>query len=430
MNICVFRCLCLAIFFAVCLTSCNKTKETKGNFPDLATINIIDRNGFSETISNKDRIAQYKNIDFNSSQPYQKVLRVFKRDDLGDIRAYITSYHPNGFLKQYLEVVNNRAYGTYQEWHENGQLKLETFVVGGDADINTAAEQSWLFDGWSRVWNEKGSLMAEFKYSNGIQEGLSIYYHPNGKIWKRIPFENNNIHGTYEIYLSDGELLQRSEYFSNQRHGQTIRYWPGLKISTNEFYDHGLLMSGQYFDLCGNALACVENGNGMRAVFGKDTLGELQQYCNGVLEGEIRQYGFNGELVKLYHIKGGIKSGEEIDYFESSTKKVQPKLSISWYNGKIHGPVKTWYSNGVQESQRDMSNNKKNGLATAWYLDSSIMLIEEYDNDKLMRGEYFQRGENPPITMVINGKGIATIYDENGAFVRRVNYQNGKPSIN
>ncbi len=113
------------------LTSCSTYNKEPP--PVLTSINIIDRNGMSETISTEDRMKRYEHVDFLTEQPYQKVLRIYSRDQHGDIRAFVTSYHPNGHPKQYLEIVNNRAHGSYREWHSNGTLKLETYVIGGEA---------------------------------------------------------------------------------------------------------------------------------------------------------------------------------------------------------------------------------------------------------------------------------------------------------
>src|SRR5262245_49313386 len=72
----------------------------------LASINIIDRNGFNETIAAPERLKRYERTPFLSQQPFQKVLRVFQRDRDGHVKAIITAYHQNGEIKQYLEVVD------------------------------------------------------------------------------------------------------------------------------------------------------------------------------------------------------------------------------------------------------------------------------------------------------------------------------------
>src|SRR5690606_28139013 len=123
----------LAALLLVSLIGCRpQQKEAK---PTLISINIIDENGLTETISNAERLKRFENTDFLASQPYQKVSRVYSRNAEGDICAYITSYHSNGGAKQYLEVVNGRAFGVYREWHFNGILKIDAIVIGGSGDL-------------------------------------------------------------------------------------------------------------------------------------------------------------------------------------------------------------------------------------------------------------------------------------------------------
>lgn len=397
--------------------------------PELVSINIIDRNGLSEIVNSPDRLKQYQCVDFLKSQPYQKVVRVYGKDAEGNSLSYITSYYPNGQPKQYLEVLNNRAFGCYQEWFQNGVLSLQTRVIGGIADLHSSAENSWLFDGLSMAWDENGNLSAEILYCKGDLEGVSKYYHSNGMIWKLTPFSKNKLEGTSEIYTTTGELLQSVEYSRGVKNGSSLRFWPGGGVAAEEFYAEGILTEGRYFNLCGELVAKIEQGEGYRATFTKTGISELQEYHCGVLEGEVKVYDKNTNLVKIYHVKRGLKHGEEIEFMETSPlqKNRRPRLLISWYEGKIQGMMKTWYPNGTMESQREMSNNSKNGLLTAWYLDGNLMLIEEYDRDKLIRGEYYRKGESVPISQVADKKGVATLFDSEGNFLRRINIYNGHP---
>ena len=155
------------LLIALVVCACHK------DLSHVTSINIIDRNGMSETISSKERLSAFDKTDFLTPQPYQKVLRLYGRSENGDVRARITSYHPNGQVKQYLEAANNRAHGVYKEWFANGQRKVEAFVIGGMADLNTQAEASWLFDGTSLAWDEEGHLLAKIFYQKGDLEGIA-----------------------------------------------------------------------------------------------------------------------------------------------------------------------------------------------------------------------------------------------------------------
>ena len=395
----------------------------------LISINIVDRNGMTETVSSRDRLRRYESVDFMETQPYEKVMRVYGRDSCGDIPAIITSYHPNGQVRQYLEVVNNRACGSYREWHSNGQLKVEMTLVGGVGDIGTAAEKSWMIDGESCAWDEEGHRVAAIPYIKGVLDGDSIYYHDNGNLWKRVPFKNGLLHGDYALFCADGTLLQTTPYVGGKCHGTAYRYWNGDTIAACERYCDDLLEEGTYYTPQGSCICTIANGNGTRALFGKDAVAELREYRNGVEEGQVEVLDARGRCIATYCIKDGEKNGEEIEYapMRPGQKKAKPRLSVNWVDGRIQGKVRTWYSNGQLESQREISENQKNGIATAWYEDGSLMLLEEYEHDTLKSGKYFRIGEKIPVTEVRDGKGIATIYDSVGNFLRKVDYQNGMP---
>lgn len=413
------------------LSACSANKSPPDNSHKLSSVNIIDRNGITETITNAERLKKFEAVDFNSSQPYQKVLRVYGSDPQNNIHAVVTSYHPNGQLKQQLDVINNRAFGFYREYYPDGQMKVEANVIGGIADLTTAAENTWLYDGISKAWDEQGKLQAEILYCKGELEGMSTYYHANGTVWKRLPFHKNLLSGIMEIFLEDGQLMQTSEYTVGQRTGVSIRYWPDKSIASNEIYKEGLLVTAQYFDTSGQMVAEVEEGEGYRAIFGKDFAAEIQEIHGGILEGEVRLFDKNGKLLRYYSIHNNLKHGEYVEYWDKKTlsDKAVPKLAITYYEGKIQGHVRTWYDNGIQESQKEMSTNAKNGLSTAWYRDGSLMMIEEYDHDKLKRGEYYKRGEKSPISEISLGVGIATLFDSEGHYLKKINYQNSRPLL-
>ena len=56
------------------------------------------------------------------------------------------------------------------------------------------------------------------------------------------------------------------------------------------------------------------------------------------------------------------------------------------------------------------------------------MLIEEYLDGLLESGKYFRRSQKEPISIISYGNGLATLYNEEGLFSRRVPYSKGKPT--
>ncbi len=407
------------------LAGCTYSASTT---PDqMSSIQILDRNGFSETISLQDRLATYDKTDFMQAQPYQKVVRVYKKAGVGKTISKMTTYHSNGELWQYLEVCNGRAYGDYKEWHPNGQLKISAFVIEGTPDLSEMAQRTWLFDGLSEVFDEQGRKVASIPYSKGVLEGESFHYFPTGQVMKRIPYQKNEIHGTFHEYSQTGECLESTPYLHGEKEGLSTTFWSLEKLKSEELYQNGLLVQAQYFNVNGEVVAEIQNSFGKQAVFQDGFLASLIEYQNGTIEGLIQNFNSAGTLIGEYHLKDGMKTGEEWEYYPIATKPARPKLYLEWDQDTIQGTAKTWYETGVLESQREIHNNKKHGLSFGWFKEGDLMLMEEYEDDLLIKGSYFKKWEKKPISKVENGKGTATLFDKDGRFIRKILYEKGVP---
>lgn len=396
----------------------------------LSLIQIQDRNGLTETISQPDRLVTYDSVDFISSQPYKKVLRVYKTD--GKNHSKLTTYHPNGSVHQYLEAEEMRAHGTYREWFPSGKLKIEATVIGGTADVTPGAQEDWLFDSISQVWDEQGNLIAKIPYKKGMLEGTSVYYYPSGQIEREIPFEKNDIEGEAVEYFPNGTLKTKSHYKKGIREGETLGFFNDGKLASIEDFRDGGILTGTYYNPRGDLISEIQNGGGFKAIYENKAL-TLIEHRIGQPDGRIQKFTPGGELQRSLFIKNGKKQGEEIEFYltsqlapEVKSDKPLPKLTVTWHENMIHGNVKTWYNNGKLQSQREYSRNQRSGPSLAWYRDGSFMMIEEYEEDRLTSGQYFKMNKPEPVSSIANGNGLATLYDETGALIRKITYLKGK----
>ncbi len=393
----------------------------------LSSIQLLDRNGFSETISVQERLTAYEKTDFLAPQPYQKVVRVYGKVSDGKTLSKITTYHSNGQLWKYLEIVSGRAHGNYREWHPNGQLKISAYVIEGTPDVSEMSQMTWLFDETSLVFDEQGNRIAEIPYSKGLLHGDSRYYFASGELMKEIPYSKNEIHGTLRLFNPEGECLESTPYNHGEREGLSTAYWTVGQLKAEEFYQQGLLMQAHYWDKKGDLVAEITKGCGKQALFQDDFLASLLEYQNGKVEGKVQVFDNHGCLCHLYHIKDGMKIGEEWEYYPTPEYPLRPKLFLEWDQDLIQGVTKTWYETGVLESQREMHNNKKHGLSFAWFKEGDLMLMEEYEDDILLKGSYYRKWEKTPISKVENGKGVATLFDKEGRLLRKIAYEKGVP---
>ena len=415
----------LALSFLIFLAGCGSQQKTSQE--RMISIQIVDRNGFKETISSIDRIAIYEKTNFLTPQPYEKVIRMFARNDSGKTPSKLTTYHENGEPWQYLEVVNGRACGIYREWHSNGALRLDVRVIEGLGDLGEEAQMGWVFDGISRAWDERGNLLVEINYEKGKLQGNAYYYHLNGQVSKMIPYEGDLIDGELIYYNEQGKLIGKTPYKKGMREGIATYKGDKLQPSYSEEYHGDRLIQATYHDFSGKIINRIENGVGKQAIYINGYLHSIREYRDGVPEGEVKLFDSNGHLKTLFHIKDGMKHGEEWVYYSVlGNNEPKPKLYIEWYEDAIHGICRTWYSDGTLESEREMINNQKQGIASAWYKDGSLMLIEEYENDHLHKGAYMKKGESKPVSFIENGDGTATLFDKGGYFVKRVLYQKGQ----
>ncbi|WP_246485727.1 toxin-antitoxin system YwqK family antitoxin [Chlamydiifrater phoenicopteri] len=394
----------------------------------LVSINIIDRNGLSETISSKERLKKYAKVDFLQPQPYKQVSRMY-RNKQGELVSCLTSYHENGQLKQYLECVNNRANGRYREWFSNGKIKIKATVIGGIADLHPSAESGWLFHGSTLAYNDEGSLIASILYEKGFLEGESTYFHDNGAVWKKCSYHKGLAEGEFSIFSPSGTLIKTSSFVNGKKEGVFIRYTDSnsQKILSQEEFKNDKLLSGVYYNDEGELLSSVTEGHGLRTLYGKTTPIEVREYHEGVCQGRVEILDpKTSQLTRSYNLINDMKEGEEIIYYPNTKT---PKLLMTWHQNVLQGPVKTWYQNGSLESSKELVNNKKSGLCTFRYPNGKVMATEEYDKDLLIKGEYFRPEDKTPCSKVEKGYGTAVFFSPSGSELKKIWYQDGKPSL-
>ncbi|MDE3055167.1 MAG: hypothetical protein KGI80_00500 [Verrucomicrobiota bacterium] len=412
-------------FLLFCLSGCMHYSESADA---LVAIHIQDRNGMTETISIPEKLQNYEAVDFLASQPYKKVLRVYKGKEKS--HAIITAYHPNGRLAQYLEAEGMRASGWFREWFSNGQMHIEGKVIGGTADIAPSAKKDWLFDELCQVWNEQGNIVARIPYTKGVIEGVSIAYYPSGQVQKEIPYHNSLEEGEGIEYYPTGVVRIKQSYAKGQKNGMSTGYFENGDVAWSEEYTEGRVLHGSYYNAKGDLISQVRDGRGQQAIYQNNYPTYLVELHQGNAEGLVQQFGQEGDLLATYSLKNSKKQGEEINYYlpsETTEKKRLPKLSVQWDKDLIHGIVKTWYPNGQLQSQREYCRNEKLGPSCAWYRNGSLMLVEEYEEGKLLKGAYYKKNQKEPISTIVNGNGLATLYDDEGGFLRKVSYGKGKP---
>lgn len=416
----------ILLIFLFFFSGCQNSVSSKARPVKIATIKIVDRNGFDETLSTPDRLEMFSKSNFLNPQPYESVLRVFERDARGDIYAVLTTYHENGNIASLFSMRNGRAYGPYKEWHTTGALRLDTFLVGGDPETSEMARRTWVFDGISCVYSEEGALIKEVPYDKGKIEGLERTFSSKGILLEEAYYANDLLEGTARIYYPCGALFEEKRYTRGLLDGFWRQYDRRGRVYAEEFFEEGLLKQGTYQvkEFISYPVGVIE-GQGLRCVFGENGYLEVCQVVNGRQEGRVDIWE-RGQLVARYFVDRDLeKQGEELLFYADG----EPLLSIHWVNGSIQGEVKTWYPGGMKESRREYFENELEGISSAWYPHGGLMLLEEYEKGVLVTGRYYRMDDPTPCSTVINGSGTATIFDKEGHLLKKIPYEEGRVII-
>lgn len=423
----------LSFLCLICSAGCQKPVVEEPNLyapitiqEPLLRVNIVDHSNLSETITNTERLKELAKRDFTSPQPYRKIMRIYARDRQGFTKSIVTSYFENGQIQQYLECVNGRACGLYLEWYSNGTQKVQARIVAGQADLDDKSFITWSFDGDCTTWDEQGALYAIFRYQKGLLNGLSETFYDTGEKQTCSTYENGQKESEETYFAKDGTLLQTTSFKNDNRNGPAKGFLDKDRLLWSEEYVDNLLIKASYFAKDQSILSSVDDGIGIRSIFKEGLLTSQEEINHGEPEGWVKVFDAMGKLEQQYEVHNGQKDGIETRYFAETGKT---RISMQWHDGYIHGTIKTWYQNGALESQKEMSLNMKNGIFMSWYDDGSVMLVEEYANDRLVRGQYIKKGETLPISTVEKGTGIASLFDQNGNLTEKIRYLEGKPQI-
>ena len=411
----------LALFILLPVIALGCHTSDKGT---IVHLQIVDRNGYTKTVTDPDQIKKFEFTDVKGSSQHEKIIKVYDKNQEGAI----TLYHDSGLLWQYLETKGGRAHGVYEEYDRAGKLHIKSFVTEGIADLTDEAKTSWVFDDISTVYDPKGNIVAKIPYLKGVQEGEAQYFYTNGAVKTKIPYSKNKIVGQVRGYDEQGNLNLMINYLDGVKEGEAYSNGSIEAGAYEEVYRNGRLVFGKYFDTDGKLYSEIENSKGIKPIFENGILVKTEEYNQGKIQGAITTFRNDRTIESCYSVVDGKKDGEEIVYYPAAIG-IEPvkKLLISWREGLIHGRVCTWYPNGVLESEKEMIDHKKEGTYLSWYMDSSLMMVEEYRQDTLLNGKYLRKGDNVPISRVIDGVGDAHIYDKNGLLVRKITYYNGNP---
>lgn len=211
-------------------------------------------------------------------------------------RPCITYYHCDGELNgRFVCFVDTNAVGDYV--HTNDTTKLQKFCVG--------------------------------KFKNNLPCDTYYYYYESGQLSKMVPVRDGMVSGIVKSFTFNGDVALTEEYENGKKNGESHSYYlydtitnvwkPFESIS---HYEDGLIE--------GECVIYYENHR----------ISSIMNFHEDILDGLIKKYSPNGELVLQTNFSNGEMDGTATRYYLYDTISESYEkmfLEQQWLEGNRHG---------------------------------------------------------------------------------------------
>lgn len=245
----------------------------------------------------------------------------------GELQGKSVWLDQNGTTTTVINLRNNKRHGGYQQFHDNGKIKLQSYYADGEID---SVYQSFY---------ENGQIEVDGRYVLGNRYGTFKFYHSNGKTDAIISYDKaGNRVGWGKYFDQNGQLIY--EKFFVDGDAAKVRY---------------LLPNGSYskeIDLDVDSVAYT-------TYFKNGKVSSTEQYYFGRFNGEIVTYNSDGSLLERRMFLIGIQQG----IFEEGSLGGKMRRSGTFLNDDYHGLLKTYHENGELASEITYQSGFQEGPA-------------------------------------------------------------------
>ena len=278
------------------------------------------------------------------------------------------TFYPNGRIKSEINYKDDLITGAYKEYDENGNVSMLLQYAKGvlieeqdtaameieirnqvDADGNLVYSGSYkenipvgihrMFDkngavinaflyhddgtklgegiitndgkkeGDWKYFNRDGSIRAQGKFVNNLEQGTWTYFFPHGKTEQSGIFKNGKTNGLWKWYYEDGNMKREEEFFEGKEEGLCIEYDTLGEIIVQGSYFDGQKEGEWYYKVGdysekGKYVGDLKDGK-WQAFYSDGKLKYEGNFVQGNPDGEHVFYYPNGQIKEInYYVMG------------------------------------------------------------------------------------------------------------------------------
>jgi antitoxin component YwqK of YwqJK toxin-antitoxin module len=267
--------------------------------------------------------------------------------------------HPNGQIKESLEVKKGKPHGAYREYFEDGSVRNSVFYKAGKI-----SKDFWPSGQIKRKESKRGkNRMIEWFYPNGSlqkryvkdKDGYAAepirLFHENGQLAEEITRVKRKKHGPWLKFFDDGTPELQAEYIEeeklivrnawNEKRDQVVKDGNGI------FFDDARALDWEYDIYLEHFFQHeyeLKDGipHGKVTTYDGDVLWRIAHYVDGMPDGESTTYWNNGRIRSVTkYVKGKEAKSKKFPKFNHPVPAVvlsieaNEKLYTAWRHIRV-----------------------------------------------------------------------------------------------
>lgn len=221
-------------------------------------------------------------------------------------------------------------------------------------------------------FNEQGQpIGVHHSWNDDMTIQSEIHYNDKGQL-----------DGQWRRWTWNGQLVERLNYKEGKLDGRQQTWTEQGAVAFDAYYKDGVL-NGPYTEYYAH-YRDYRNASHVEC-----------NYENGQLHGEFRRYGSDGFIEEKRQFDHDTLNGFGVFYGRDKDDMPYKQRECFFKNGKLDGPVKSYYENREIKSYRLYEDGKLNGTSQYFYDDGSLSEERTYKDGELngLCKEYDRYGE-------------------------------------
>lgn len=278
-------------------------------------------------------------------------------------------YKPTGILSFKAQLVNGMENGLTTYYHSNGKTRYTVEVENG----------TW--NGEYLEYHDNGNLKTKTTYVDGNNTGWYEEYDEAGTLKNTGMSIDGNAEQVWKLYFPNGNISQKRYFLNGTLQGQDVTYDTDGRIFSVDIYESGKLLSYQEYDTLGQPgqrhVFPLGNGELVKTSVNGAKV-HIQNFVCGISDGQVINNYENGQVYTESMVEAGSYEGEFKSYFPDGTLS-----TVGSYEKDTPAGQWFWYHyNGNKDTEYTYENGMLNGLLVDYYLNGQIKSSCNYIDDE------------------------------------------------